>query len=531
MQRYFIGVDVGSGSVRAGLFDAGGELHARAEHPIQQFVPRADFVEQSSDDIWRQACRCVHDVVAAAGVAPGAVAGLGFDATCSLVALDGEGRPSSVSPDGQARQNIVMWMDHRAIAEAREINATGHEALRYVGGEVSPEMELPKLLWLKRHAPEQFERAGIFLDLADFMVYRATGQAVRSLCTVGCKWNYLAHEARWPEDLLAAVGLSDLLAGDRAAGAIQSPGSRAGCLTTQAAADLGLTTDTVVATGIIDAHAGALGILGDDPEGSLAMIAGTSACHIAVSADPVFVPGVWGPYWGAMFPDGWINEGGQSAFGALIDHVVRDSAAYPDIRSTAEAQDRPLYQVLNERVDALEAREAYPTRELHVLDYHHGNRSPRADPTLKGMVTGLTLGEDDEAVARRYLATLQAVSYGTRHIIEVMNEAGHGIGTIRLAGGLIKNPLWLRELADATGLALQLPAQDEPVLLGAAMLGATACGELSDLRAAAAALAGVGHTIEPRAEYSDFHAAKYRVYKQLYDEQMGHRAMMASFDA
>ena len=530
MERYFIGVDVGSGSVRAGLFDTRGELRAQAEHAIQQFAPRPDFVEQSSDDIWRQTCACVSDVTADAGVDPGSVAGLGFDATCSLVALDGDGRPSSVSPDGSHDHNIVMWMDHRAIAEARAINATGHEALRYVGGEVSPEMELPKLLWLKRHAPEQFERAGLFLDLADFMVYRATGEPVRSLCTLGCKWNYLAHEQRWPEDMLATIGLSDLLAGGRAAGAIQSPGSRAGALSAQAACDLGLTTDTIVATGIIDAHAGALGILGADPEGGLAMIAGTSACHIAVSADPVFVPGVWGPYWGAMFPDGWINEGGQSAFGALIDHVVRDSAASTGIQSAAQQQGRSLYQRLNDQVRDLEAREAHPTRELHVLDYHHGNRSPRADPTLKGMMTGLTLGEDAADLARRYLATLQAVSYGTRHIIEAMNEAGHGIRTIRLAGGLIKNPLWLRELADATGLSLQLPRQEEPVLLGAAMLGATACGEFPNLRAAAASLADVGATIEPRPEHHDFHAAKYRIYKQLGDEQMRHREIMAPFD-
>jgi FGGY-family pentulose kinase len=523
-------VDVGSGSVRAGLFNTSGELKAQAEHPIQQFMPRADYVEQSSDDIWLQVCRCVREVVTRAAVAPESVVGLGFDATCSLVALDADGRPSSVSPDGRDEQNIVMWMDHRAIAEARAINATGHEALRYVGGEVSPEMELPKLLWLKRHRPEQFERAGLFLDLADFLVYRAIEQPVRSLCTLGCKWNYLAHEQRWPRDLLETLGLAGLLAGDRVAGAIQAPGSFAGALSRQAASELGLTTATVVATGIIDAHAGALGVLGDDPEGSVAMIAGTSACHIAVSEDPCFVPGVWGPYWGAVFPDGWINEGGQSAFGALIDHVVRDSAAYGPLRDEAQAQGTSVYALLNDRVRALEASEAYPSRELHVLDYHHGNRSPRADPSLKGMMTGLTLGEDRDALARRYLATLQAVSYGTRHIIEAMNESGHAIRTIRLCGGLTSNDLWLRELADATGLNLEVPDQDEPVLLGAAMLGATASGDFTSLRAAAAALVGAGKTIAPRSEQADFHAAKYRVYKQLYEHQTAYRDVMAAFD-
>ncbi len=530
MVRCFIGVDVGSGSVRAGLFDTGGELKAQAEHPIQQFTPRADYVEQSSVDIWQQVCRCVREVVASAAVTPDAVAGLGFDATCSLVALDDDGRPSSVSPDSEADQNIIMWMDHRAIAEARAINATGHEALRYVGGEVSPEMELPKLLWLKRHMPDQFERAGLFLDLADFLVYRAIGQPVRSLCTLGCKWDYLAHEQRWPRDLLEQIGLSDLLVGQRVAGVIQSPGSRAGALAPGAASELGLTTATAVATGIIDAHAGALGVLGNDPEGSVAMIAGTSACHIAVSQEPCFVPGVWGPYWGAVFPDGWINEGGQSACGALIDHVLRDSAAYGPLEDDARGRGTSVYALLNDRVRELEGTEAYPSRDLHVLDYHYGNRSPRADPSLKGMMTGVTLGEDRDALARRYLATLQAVSYGTRHIIEAMNESGHAVHTIRLCGGLTSNPLWARELADATGLPLEVPNQEEPVLLGAAMLGATASGDFASLRAAAAALVGDSTTVAPRPQHASFHAAKYRVYKQLYDDQMAYRAIMAALD-
>jgi len=529
MARYVVGVDVGSASVRAGLFDVEGTLVAQAEQPIQQFCPRADYVEQSSADIWGQVCRCVRELVAASGVPAEAVGGLGFDATCSLVALDGAGEPTSVSPDGDNDHNIVMWMDHRAIAEANAINATGHEALRYVGGEVSPEMELPKLLWLKRHSPEQFERAALFFDLADFLVYRATEHPVRSLCTLGCKWNYLAHEQRWPRDLLEQIGLSELLAGERLAGAINSPGVPAGRLASDAASALGLTTNTVVATGIIDAHAGALAVLGDNPEGSLAMIAGTSACHIAVSAEPFFVPGVWGPYWGAVFPDAWINEGGQSACGALIDHVVRDSAAYEQLKDQARAQGTSIYALLNDRVRELEAEEGHPTRDLHVLDYHHGNRSPRADPSLKGMISGLTLNEDCDALARRYLAALQAVSYGTRHVVEAMNSSGHAINTIRLCGGLTNNPLWLRELADATGLNIDVPNQEEPVLLGAAMLAATASGDFPSLRAAAAALSSDSTTIRPRSAQADFHAAKYRVYKQLYDHQMEYRAVMAPF--
>src|SRR5699024_1144369 len=141
-----------------------------------------------------------------------------------------------------------------------------------------------------------------------------------------------------------------------------------------------------------DAHAGALGMLGDDPEHSLAVIAGTSTFHIAFSRQPCFVPGVWGPYWGAVLPDGWINEGGQSAVGALIDHVIRDSAAHDQLMAEARTQGVSHFDILNARLAQMETAAGRAlTQDVHVLGYHHGNRSPLADASLTGSVTGLTL--------------------------------------------------------------------------------------------------------------------------------------------
>src|SRR5699024_3996833 len=116
---------------------------------------------------------------------------------------------------------------------------------------------------LARNRPDQYGRAALFLDLADYMVARASGQLDaqagpdKSVCTQVCKWLYLAHEQRWPNDLFAALGLASLLDKPRMAGNIRPPGSRAGTLSPQVAAEFGLTTDVVIATGLIDAHAGA----------------------------------------------------------------------------------------------------------------------------------------------------------------------------------------------------------------------------------------------------------------------------------
>ena len=214
---YFLGVDVGSASVRAGLYSAQGERLSFATRPISQFHASNARVEQSSAEIWQQVCAVVREAVDSSGISPDAICSIGFDATCSLVALDAEGNGLSVSPDSPASQDIIMWMDHRAHEETVRINATRDPALCYVGGEVSIEMEVPKLLWLQRHHPETWNQAWRFFDLADFLVWKATGQDAASLCTLTCKWNYLAHEAQFSESLLREVGLETSSAEPRTA--------------------------------------------------------------------------------------------------------------------------------------------------------------------------------------------------------------------------------------------------------------------------------------------------------------------------
>ena len=519
----FIGVDVGSGSVRAAVFDRAGTRRADSVQPIRQVNPRGDLYEQSTADIWQQTCTAVRQAVAACGLPNTAIRGIGFDATCSLVAVGPDGAPVSVAEDGDPARDIVMWMDHRAVAEASDINATRDPALAYVGGEVSVEMELPKLLWLRRHFGARYAGAARFRDLADYMVWRASGADVASICTLTCKWNYLAHENRFSDSLLAAIGLTDLL--PKIPTDIRQLGTPAGALSQRSAEELGLAPGLAVATGIIDAHAGGLALLGAAPEGGLAIVSGTSCCHLVNSRGPIMVPGVWGPYFGAMLPGWWLNEGGQSAAGSLIDWTLRQSDAWPELEAAATATGRGVHAVANDWVAALRAREPEPTRHLHVLADHHGNRSPRADPDARGMMAGLSLEHGPDALARRYLATVQALAYGTRHIVESLNAAGHRIQRVVMCGGGTRNPLLLREHADATGLDLHLPEESETVALGAAVLAATASGAFPDLSRAAAAMVRPGGVVRADPARRALHDAKYAVYLAMYDDWCRYRRM------
>ncbi|MBB1584868.1 FGGY-family carbohydrate kinase [Serratia sp. OS31] len=541
MASYFIGVDVGTGSARAGVFDLNGHMVGQASRTIDLYRPKADFVEQSSDNIWQAVCNAVRDAVNQADINPIQVKGLGFDATCSLVVLDKEGQPLTVSPSGRTEQNIIVWMDHRAITQAERINATKHRVLDFVGGIISPEMQTPKMLWLKQHMPTTWANAGYLFDLPDFLTWRATQDATRSLCSTVCKWTYLGHEQRWDKSYFKQIGLEDVLEHDAAkiGSDVKMMGEPLGHgLTQRAASEMGLIAGTAVSVSIIDAHAGMLGTLGAtgvsgevaDFNRRVALIGGTSTGHMAMSRTARFIGGVWGPYYSAILPEYWLNEGGQSATGALIDHVIQSHPCYPELLAQAKTQGQTIYEVLNAllRRMAGEPEEiAFLTQDIHMLPYFHGNRSPRANPTLTGTLTGLKLSRTPEDMALHYLATIQAIALGTRHIIETMNQSGYSIDTIMASGGGTKNPIFVQEHANATGCAMLLPEESEAMLLGGAMMGTVAAGVFDTLPEAMSAMSRIGKTVTPQTnKIKRYYDRKYRVFHELYNDHMKYRQLM-----
>ncbi|KAI3961468.1 hypothetical protein MKX01_001204 [Papaver californicum] len=560
----FLGVDVGTGSARAGLFDDTGKLLGSASSPIQIWKDH-DCVEQSSTDIWHAICAAVKAACSLANVSGQEVSGLGFAATCSLVAADADGSPVTVSLSGDARRNVIVWMDHRAIKQAERINTCNSPVLQYCGGALSPEMQPPKLLWVKENLQESWSMTFRWMDLSDWLSYRATGDDTRSLCTTVCKWTYLGHahmhqmsekDSRdmeacgWDDDFWEEIGLGDLVDGHHAkiGRSVAFPGHPLGAgLTRAAAKELGLVAGIPVGTSLIDAHAGGVGVLESQPilgENSkedvkenichrMVLVCGTSTCHMAVSQSKLFIPGVWGPFWSAMVPEYWLTEGGQSATGGLLDYIIDNHVAAPLLANRAASRSISLMELLNKLLETQMNDLKAPflsalTEDLHVLPDYHGNRSPVADPKSKGIVSGLTLDTSEKQLALLYLATIQGIAYGTRHIVEHCNSHGHKIDMLLACGGLSKNHLYIQEHADIIGFPIILPREKESVLLGAAILGAVAAKKYSGLHDAMKALNASGQIIHPSANpnVKKFHDAKYRVFKELYEQQLSHRLIM-----
>ncbi|PWY98462.1 Pentulose kinase [Testicularia cyperi] len=525
---YYIGVDVGTGSARAALVDSDGNIISESTYATQTYRLEADsrVFEQSTSNIWASITQAIKDVVFASKVDAKHIKGIGFDATCSLAVTDFEGEPMSVTPEPESKwgpgdRNVILWADHRAEEEAKLINKTGSNVLNYVGGTMSLEMEIPKVLWLKKHMPADVFAKCMFFDLPDYLTYRATGSLARSNCSLVCKCSYVppgvdGSELGWQPEFFKQIGLDELVNDDfRQLGGI--PGRNGMVLTAgqpvgngltgEVAAELGLQPGTAVGSALIDAYAGWVGTVAApatnaadasrnhpdlvSSQNRLAAIAGTSTCYCVQSPNGILVDGVWGPYKHAVFPGLWMNEGGQSSTGQLIDFIIDTHPAASRLRDVAADTNRTTFGVLHDRLDELTAAKSLPhtshlTKDLFIYPDFHGNRSPLADSSMRGMITGLKLDRSLTDLCLRYYATLEAIALQTRHILQEMNAKGHKIDSIYMSGGHVKNPVFMQLIADICRVPVQLPfSSSASVVAGSAILGRFAA-EVADPVASAA---------------------------------------------
>jgi ribulokinase len=486
----FLGVDVGTQSLRAALFTSRGRAMAIASSPLQTSFPQPTWAEQHPDDWWHALCQAVPACLAQAGASADQVAALAIDATsCTVLAVDANGVPL---------RPALMWMDTRAHAQAQRVTASGAPVLRFAGRTVSPEFGIPKALWLREHEPQIYERAAVICECLDWLNFRLTGRWVACRNNASCKWSYIASEGSWPDNLLAQLDATDV--GERwPAGGAEPlyPGTVIGPLTATAAAALGLCPGIRVVQGAIDAHAAAIGMNTLQP-GQFGIILGTSSCHIAMSDTGVFGTGSWGPYPDALLPGLWTLEGGQTATGSIVRWVEQTAGGG---------------RSLNE-LDAAAAAVGPGASGLLALDYWQGNHSPRQDPLARGVFVGLTLSHDAGHLLR---AVYEATTFGARHILEDMVAHGFHPCEIVISGSGVQSRLWLQLHADICNLPVVLTAEPEATALGAVICAAVGAGAFADLRSAAAAMVQERVRIAPDVAACAQYDSLYCHYLAIYD--------------
>ena len=338
-------------------------------------------------------------------------------------------------------------------------------------------------------------------------------------------------------------------------GIYRSAGDKCGTLSEKAAYELGLPAGIAVGSGVIDAYAGWVGTVGakvklDDTALSseyasndrnqaftrLAAVAGTSTCHIAMSPKPVFVKGVWGPYRDVLIPDFWMAEGGQSATGELLKHVLETHPAFQQVISIAESYNMNIYDYLNEHLKEMKTKQNAPTisylgRHFFFYGDLFGNRSPVADPRMTGSVIGLSSDKSQDGLALYYYATMEFIALQTHQIIETMNKSGHQIKSIFMSGSQCQNAILMSLMASACDMPVLIPQYvHAAVVHGAAMLGAKAAsadkaGKTEPLWDIMDRMSKPGRAIPPTNDphEKELLAVKYKVFLEQCERQQEYR--------
>ncbi|MGA4670620.1 FGGY-family carbohydrate kinase [Propionibacteriaceae bacterium Y1923] len=499
MSSVFMGIDLGTGGCRVGIYDDTGRPLAFEDSPLQSSYPHPGWVEQDVDEWWAALVRSVRGAVEKAGIDPAQIAGIGYDAhSASLVALDEDLRPLRAG---------IMWADVRASEQAQRGAEVDHWARLYNGGGAdapSAEWFLYKAVWVKENEPQVWADSVWLLDAPDWMGLKLTGEAVINITSASLKMHHNNDHGGFPLDYYQAVGAEGLM--DKMPSQVRPLGEELGGLSAAAAAELGLPSGIPVAVGTIDAEAGMIGMDVLAP-GRMALITGSSNPLLAQSATPIFAPGLVGAHTDAVLPGQYTVEASQSATGSVMRWFLQMSAQ--DLLEGHRNGGPSAWDVLNEA-----SKDIPPGSDgLLVTEYFQGNRSPYSDAKARGTFTGLGLHHRREHL---YRAIQEATCYGLEMNLRTLREHGLQAQSIIACGGALSSPPWMQMHADVTGVEIVITEVQDGPSLGSAMMGAVAAGRFADLPEAAAAMVHEAHVYRPDPERHDEYRFWVAQYAQLY---------------
>ncbi|MCA2501422.1 ribulokinase [Staphylococcus xylosus] len=523
---YSIGIDFGTGSGRAFLINTeNGEIeeqyirnytHGTIEGELGGEKLPQNFALQNANDYMEIIETGIPTIIENANISVSEIVGIGIDFTSSTVIfVDEQMEPIHNRAGFQDNPHayVKLWKHHGAQDEADLLFKTALEGknrwLGYYGFNVSSEWMIPKIMEVNNKAPEVMAVTANIMEAGDWIVNRLTGQNVRSNCGLGFK-SFWEAETGFHYDLFDKVysDLSDIVR-TKVDAPVVSIGDSVGTLCKEMAEKLGLSPDTQVSPFIIDAHASLLGI-GSEKDKEMTMVMGTSTCHLMLNKEQHKVPGISGSVKGAIIPNLYAYEAGQTAVGDLFEYVAKQ-APYDYVKA-AESRGISIFDLLNEK-----AAQLYPGESgLIALDWHNGNRSVLSDSNLKGSLFGMTLQTRHEEIYRAYL---EATAFGAKMIMQQYQGWQMEVDHVFACGGIPKkNGLLMEIYANILNKKITVIDSEYAPAIGAAILGAICGGAHPDFNSAIEAMKEpVLYQVEPDPQQVRIYKKLFSAYKELHD--------------
>jgi xylulokinase len=499
VSRLFVGLDLGTSSVKVGLFNEAGRLLHLARRGYRLYMPHPGWAEQEPVEWWEATRAALWEVLT--GVDKSQIAAVGLSGQTPGHVL--------VSAGGRSLGRAIVWSDRRAIAKAAWLaeritqqQARAWTGYPFISGATQPPA---RLLWLKTHRPDDWNRCTAIVQPKDFIALQLTGRTVTDLNSGFC----LLHPetGRYHADYLALLGVEP----EKMPSPL-SPTDEVGPVTPGAAAITGLPAGTPVVIGTIDAWCDIVGCGGAQP-GCAVDVAGTSEVVALVTDQPVEGDGVFS----SPLVEGHHWTGGPMQMGgAALEWLARGFYGG---------------ELDLEQVEA-EASSVAPGAEgLLFLPYLRGERAPIWDDAARGAFVGLTVRHTRAHCAR---AVYEGVAFAVWDVLErSLSAAGTLPLALRVSGGGARSTLWNQIKADVTGLLVQQMAVSDAACLGAAILAATGVGAFDGLSDATAAMTHPAATFEPQAAHAAVYRTLFSLWRSLYpalQSTFSHLSQMAELD-
>lgn len=488
--KFLLALDVGTTSVKAGLFNEKGTCLATALEEYQLITPSADLAELEAETYWRASINTLKRVLNKSPIDRSSVVALTISSQGeTLITLDQSGSPV---------RNAIVWMDNRAVDQAETLRQQLGSNVYDVTGipEVVPTWPACKILWLKQNEPENFKRTAKFLLVQDYLIYRFTGRYVTD-GSISCTTLYfdIVHHAWWPQ-ALEKVGIgSDQLP------AIQKAGSVAGSILPQVARELETNPTLSVVCGGMDQCVGAIGA-GNIDEGVVSETTGAALAMQISIRNPMIDPARMTPVYVHSVDQRYLLVPVCPTAGMTFKWF-KDNFILP-AEDGDQGKNIDYYEIMNE----MSARVPAGCDGLVMLPHLMGAFSPESNPFARGSFTGFTLHHRKDHFVR---AIQEAVAFMLRQNIEAVRKAGIHVSEVRTSGGASRSAIWNQIKANVCRLPIIRLQNEDTGLVGDAILGGVAAGVFPSIQEACSIMVQVSTRID-----ADESAAEYEQYYQRY---------------
>ena len=476
----YIGVDLGTSAVKLLVMDETGDIKKIVSKEYPLFFPHPGWSEQKPEDWFEKSMEGIKELTAECDKSQ--VAGISFGGQMhGLIALD---------KDDNVIRPAILWNDGRTGEETEYLNEViGKDKLsEYTANIAFAGFTAPKLLWMKKHEPENFEKIAKIMLPKDYLAYKLSG----SFCTdVSDASGMLLMDVKnrcWSKEMMDICGITE----DKLPKLYESY-EVVGTLKKEIADELGFSENVKVIAGAGDNAAAAVGTA----------TVGDGGCNISLGTS------------GTLFISS--KKFGVDKNNALhsFDHADGNYHLMGCMLSAASCNKWWMDEIL--KTKDYPAEQAGITRlgENHVfyLPYLMGERSPHNDPSARAAFIGMSMDSTREDMTQ---AVLEGVAYAIRDSFEVAKSLGIDIKRSKICGGGAKSPLWKQIFANVLNIKLDIIESEEGPGYGGAMLAAVACGEYASVEEAASRLVKIVDTVEPDAEIAARYEERYHKFTQIY---------------